>query len=216
MTKDELFAFYEKLYFHEIDMREKLNGRTQIFLAIIAAQFSLVTFLVNNTKNIEVRGAGDAYLVLLFATILYLCAALFYFVRSWYNYEYAFLPAANATEEYRNLLIETYKKYDNAVSLVENVLKDYVSKYYAECSTQNTLNNDQRTRHFHNTATSLIFSFCFSIITIALFYLANLNVENEAIHKVQITKPILLENGVNARQQPAHQVPKEKARKGGN
>lgn len=179
MTKDDLFKFYEKLYFHEIEMREKLNARIQTYLAIIAAQFGFIAFIINNTQNLSLKGIGLSFIMLLSVTTLLLFLAIIYFVRSWYNYEYAFLPSANDTEDYRNQLIETYKNYDDAESLVENALKDYIYKYYAECSSNNTENNDRRSLNFHKTATVLIFSFCFSLITIALFYLTSLKFYNK-------------------------------------
>ena len=52
MNKDDLFKFYEKLYFHEIEMREKLNARIQIYLAIIAALFSLIAFTFKNVTKL--------------------------------------------------------------------------------------------------------------------------------------------------------------------
>lgn len=174
MNRDDLFKFYEKLYFHEIEMREKLNDRIQIYLAIIAVLFSLIAFILKNVTKLEFAGTGFSFIIILAVDIIFLFIAIYYFIRSWYNYEYAFLPSANDTEEYRNLLIETYKGYNQAESLVENTLKEYIYKYYAECSSTNTRNNDQRSLFFHKTATVLIFSFCYTVISIALFYLGDL------------------------------------------
>jgi hypothetical protein len=57
MPKNPLFDLYEKLYFHEIDVREKLSGRLQTPMAII---FSLVGVLAYLLQNFDKDTAGIA------------------------------------------------------------------------------------------------------------------------------------------------------------
>lgn len=173
MTQDDLFKLYQKLYFHEIDMREKLNSRIQIPLAIIVAQITLLGYILKCLTNIKSDFYGILVIILFVCTILLIATSIYYFIRSWYNYEYSFLPAANETEEYRSLLLETYRGYENCDLLVENALKDYLYNYYADCSTINTNNNDKRSIYIHKTSKYLIASFVIIFLTVAVVNLSN-------------------------------------------
>jgi len=79
MNRDNLFKFYEKLYFHEIEMREKLNARIQIYLAIIAALFSLIAFILKNVTKLEFAGTGFSFIIILAVDIVFLFIAIYYF-----------------------------------------------------------------------------------------------------------------------------------------
>jgi hypothetical protein len=48
MSKNPLFDLYEKLYFHEIEVREKLGGRLQTPMAIIVSLIGVLTYLLQN------------------------------------------------------------------------------------------------------------------------------------------------------------------------
>ncbi|MFZ3037397.1 MAG: hypothetical protein WA112_09030 [Rugosibacter sp.] len=51
MPKNPLCDLYEKLYFHEIEVREKLGGRLQTPMAIIVSLIGVLTFLIQNFDN---------------------------------------------------------------------------------------------------------------------------------------------------------------------
>jgi len=48
MTATELQQFYEKLYFHEIDARDKIQGRLQLSLTVLLAVGGALVFLIQN------------------------------------------------------------------------------------------------------------------------------------------------------------------------
>ena len=48
MAKNPLFDLYEKLYFHEIEVREALGGRLQTPMAIIVSLIGVVVYLLQN------------------------------------------------------------------------------------------------------------------------------------------------------------------------
>jgi hypothetical protein len=174
MNKEQLFKFYEKLYFHEIESREKISSRLQLPLAIIIGQIGLIGYILKQFK-IYNNFIIIVCMVLFGITILFLGFALKHFIKSWYNYEYSFLPTASDTEKYRSTLINTYNDYEDRDKLVENALKDFIYKYYIDCSTINTVNNDTRSFHFHRTASNLIISFALSIVTLGTLFFSHIN-----------------------------------------
>ena len=51
MEKNELYQLYEKLYFHELETRDKITGRLQVPLAIFISIISLAGYML---KNVDV------------------------------------------------------------------------------------------------------------------------------------------------------------------
>ena len=149
MDKKELLRFYEKLYFHEIDYRDKLTARLQLPLAINISFLSLLGFMVRNI-NFECR---TNYLILfiifiIFSTVLLIIGIVF-FIKAFYGHTYEFIPTANETENYRLKLDSIYKEYENGLELANTYLEDYLYKYYCECSSNNAIVNDKRSENLH-------------------------------------------------------------------
>jgi thiosulfate reductase cytochrome b subunit len=156
MIKDELFKLYEKLYFHEIDIREKFNARLQVPLAILVAQVSFLGYMLQNAVH------GRSVSLLIAFWILYLLScfstgkAILDFFWSWYGYTFSFIPSAKETEQYHQQLIELYKEYDDTEKLVKNGIDQYLYKYYQECSSVNTENNDKKALRLHKSMSWVI------------------------------------------------------------
>lgn len=156
MIKDELFKLYEKLYFYEIDIREKFNSRLQLPLAILVAQISFLGYMLRNAGFSEPTFLLTAFWLLYFGSCVSTSFAIFHFVRSWYGYTFSFIPAAKKTEEYHQKLIKLYKEYDNSEELVKNGIDQYLYKYYQECSSVNTDNNDNKSLKLHKSMSWVI------------------------------------------------------------
>jgi hypothetical protein len=54
------------------------------------------------------------------------------------------LPTANATETYRQQLIELYGPFENSEALVASAMREYLYQYYMAFSSTNAVNNDAR------------------------------------------------------------------------
>lgn len=114
--KNPLFDLYEKLYFHEIEVREHLGSRLQTPMAIIVSIFAVLGFLIQGFDNQQATSAAILFVVLFVASAVSLIGAIYFFIRSWYGNTYAFLPSAEDTEKYRQVLDTTYKQYKEARS----------------------------------------------------------------------------------------------------
>lgn len=191
MGKNPLFDLYEKLYFHEIEVREKLGGRLQTPMAIIVSLTGVLAYLLQNFDKDHSGKSTVAFLVLLILSTVTLFAVVYFFVRSWYGNTYAFLPSAEATEQYRQLLESTYKQYKDGDTLSETHLNDYLCSKYITCSTQNTLCNDRRSLNIHKTNGTLILATILVALTFLVFFLGNLDKTNlNKPTEVVIVKPV--------------------------
>ncbi len=175
MIKDELFKLYEKLYFHEIDIREKFNARLQLPLAILVAQISFLGYMLQNAVQTETCFLLIAFWLLYVFSCISTGMAIFYFVRSWYGYTFSFIPPANETEKYHQQLIKLYKEYDNTESLVETGINQYLYSYYHECSSINTDNNDKKALSLHKSLTWVIAAILLSFFVFVPYHFGGLD-----------------------------------------
>jgi hypothetical protein len=51
MNEDQLFQLYEKLYFHELDRREKLSARLNMPLAVLVAITDFLSYMLQNRQE---------------------------------------------------------------------------------------------------------------------------------------------------------------------
>jgi hypothetical protein len=78
MKRKELFQLYEKLYFHEIDAREKITARQQVPLAILLAMTSVYAFIA---KGISTESEGlwaNVFAVSLVVSVLLFITSVFF------------------------------------------------------------------------------------------------------------------------------------------
>jgi hypothetical protein len=189
MDKDGLFSLYEKLYFHEIEVREKLTGRLQLPLAILVGELGLIGYMLSNKTNVAFSYyicAFWSFYILSCASVL---AAIYYFIRSWHGYEYSFIPSPSAIDVYRCQLIEFYTDDEEKEILVKSALKNFLYDYYCKCSSKNTDNNDRRSITLHKTSTFLIVSVVLLFCSFIPFYFGNFDKANRP-QAVIISAPI--------------------------
>ncbi|OFZ67467.1 MAG: hypothetical protein A2V79_10280 [Betaproteobacteria bacterium RBG_16_56_24] len=182
MTKNPLFDLYEKLYFHEIEVREKLSGRLQVPMGIIVSLIGVLGFLIQNFDKQQATSAAGLFVMLLVVCAITLCRAIYFFVRSWYGNTYAFLQSAEETEKYRLLLESTYKQYKEGNVLAENYLNDYLCSNYIKCASQNTRCNDLRSLYLHKTNGTLIIATLLVAVSFLAFFFGDLD-------RTQVNKP---------------------------
>lgn len=174
MDKEDVFGFYEKLYFHEIDSREKLNARLQIPLMLIVSFVGVLAFLLQNYWHQGFSASAVSFLSLFALSFIALCIAAYYFVRSCFGNEYSFLPDAQSTEEYRQKLCDLYKPYASGTQIASDHFSDYLMSYYIQRSTENTNCNDRRCISLHRTNYALIITAAFTFFSFLSFYLGGL------------------------------------------
>lgn len=168
------------MYFHELEVREKITSRLQLPLAILLAAFSFFGFLINNTELDSPTNGFYIFLVSSSISALLLFIASYHFIRAFWGHSYDFIPTATESENYRNQLIETYKEYDDCEVLVNDYMEEYLYKYYAECSSLNTEVNDRRSETLHWCNTFIVLSVIPILVSYALFNVYNLD-KNETL-----------------------------------
>ena len=173
MNKDQLFLLYEKLYFNELDRREKLSSRLNIPLAILVAIIGFMSFMLKNApRDIETIW-HTVFWIFFIATCIAIVVGAWFFKSSWFGHTDKLLPTANETENYRETLIELYEEYEEKDALVETVLKEYLYNYYKQFSSENTTNNDARAYHLYRATYAITVAVLFAFISFIPYFLDN-------------------------------------------
>ncbi|WP_319549868.1 hypothetical protein [Desulfogranum marinum] len=197
MEEGKLFDLYEKLYFHEVEAREKLSARMQIPLAISLAILGVIANIIKGLSFSVASVWCYVFWLVFGASVVLFVFALKHFVRSFYGHAYQFLPPANETERYRLDLIETYKGYEEGEVLSKKYFNQYIYNYYNECSSVNTAINDSRSEALHKCNTYLIL--CALPLAIAFLTFTFSGVDKNSVdkeYKVKITNSFKLPQNI--------------------
>lgn len=192
MEDKDIYSLYEKLYFHEIDSREKLNARLNTPLTLIASFIGVLAFLLQNYAHQKFTIAEIIFLLLFLVAAIFLVISTYFFIMSWYGHTYSFLPDAKETEKHRQDLITIYKPYENGLQLASKYFSDSMISQYINCSSANTACNDKRSMNLHKTNRSLIITSLITFVAFLAFFLGDLDKSKiKKITEVSIVNPIL-------------------------
>ena len=202
MDKKELFEFYQKLYWHDIEAREHLNNRLQIPLGIIVALAGLLGFLLQNYEHKTLDWTTGSFIGFLATASVGLVIATTLLVLSGYRHEYSFVPEASVMELHRISLENYYATYPNLGLSAADAFNDYLLKHYIDYSSTNTRINDKRSERLHQTNTAIIGTAVVLVAAFLLFYFGRLdkNHEDKTV-KVLITSPVVMKGAVMSQSQ---------------
>lgn len=201
MTDDELKKLYERIYFGEIDARDKVHSRLQLSLTLLLAVGGAVVFLL---QNFDYQAGSWTALRVAFAIffsggVVGLVFAAGWFVQAFRSSGYRFLPDSEQTAAYRVELGRTYEAYEQNDRLISDALDKYITGYYIDCGAFNTRVNDRRSAYLHSCNGAIVISAVALMLAFLAFNFGGLDrgrIRPPA--EVQVTKPVdvrLLEKG---------------------
>ncbi len=172
MNRVDRRKFYEKLYFHELEVRDKVENRLKLPFSIFAIVFTLAVFLFNEVlvkKSVTV----DAFFWTVYlGALLALVFAVGFFIVSWYGYTYKMLPTASDVEAYYGQILTDYQKVSphKARAWAKEAFDDYLMETFKTYATHNTRNNDRKAFYLHRCVTALIISFMLICVAFYPYY----------------------------------------------
>lgn len=173
MTPRERFELYEKLYFHEIDRRDKLHARLNLPLVMLIGLLSFFGFLLSKAPTSSSYWLSICFWSLYDCAFALLMIAAWHFKQAWArgNYDYV-LPVVSKIDEYRATLDKHYEG-DEEQSRAE--FERVILNYYIRGATTNAENNDTRNSELHSCSGYVIASFVLSLLSFIPLYLASPN-----------------------------------------
>jgi len=150
---DPLFKFYETLHYHQIDVRDKLHTKFQIFLVAAIPLIGCIITMMKATPPHPFLSMPFSCVLNLLA-LLYLFCASFFFVSSYIGKKYFFMGYAIDIDEYRKHDLVPKKEFE--VFLLEDLIST---------TSKNQLVNDKRSKE-------IFIGNCFTIVAVCLVIIA--------------------------------------------
>lgn len=172
MDFNERFSFYEKLYFHELERKEKLIGRLNLPLAMLVGLTSFLGYMLNKAPTTE--DGWPAVFFWSFYGIAVICIAVsaWEFKSAWGRREYDFiLPTTENLENYRLKIQDYYKDEEDGENTHKQIFKETIYNYYITGTSRNATNNDKRGENLNQLSIYLVAAIVFSMLSFLPFYL---------------------------------------------
>lgn|GEM_PF-3198306 len=154
---------YKEEYHKEFDRKSKIDSRLTLPYGIITVLFGLLANFFNRMNSSLIRFSGLMYLAGIIGFIICLAFAVCRLIRSYYGYEYRYMPNSLEQEKY-------YKKLDNLYENDEDKIyffNKFLITKYCRCNKRNSIINDIRSELLHKTNNFIIAALIFSIVTMS-------------------------------------------------
>ncbi|PTU32249.1 hypothetical protein [Stenotrophobium rhamnosiphilum] len=176
MDDDKTLVFHEKLYFHELDCREKLIQRLQLTLAILTGIVGgwMYIFSRLNFSGPSQPFVWAIFLVCFACGSVLLAIACFKFVKALWGHSYDCLPVATEIENYRIQMYDTYKEFSDGPETAAGYFRKFLIQYFSECAAHNAKQNAERYDFLHESVSCIVYSIPFILIAAISFLLGGL------------------------------------------
>lgn len=169
MDRDKVLTLYEKIYFHELDSRDKLIARLQLSLALLSAAIGAAGYLVTKVnQEAEVNSLVIfAYWFPYLLSSACMAVACFWFIKALWGHTYECIPLTSSLDSYRSSLDTFYRDQEITHELPKSHFHDSIIAYYSRCSSANAAVNATRFLAIHMSMRALICSM--PLLAIATF-----------------------------------------------
>jgi hypothetical protein len=178
---------YERLYFHEIEVREQLNSRLQLPLSLIVVLAGAFAYLLQSADHSLAGYVSHAFKMALALTGSALLCSAYLFARAAWWHNYKFLPYANQTAHSWKELTEYDAKYGTAIA--DRTMAAYLKGHFIEGATANAHNNDLRSAYLHWCNMAVIITSGFALVAFLTFVLGDLG-RKQSVTQVSIAQPV--------------------------
>lgn len=194
----QLDALYEKIYFHEIDGRDKVTQRLQLPLVAFLAIAGFVGSLIQNVRRADTSLSADVFLALLVLAVVALTLAMVFFVASLTGKKYLHLQAPEDWVSHQAECTDLYREYDHAGKLTSAALTKNLVATYVLCGTVNGAINAKKAFYLFMLLRCLIAGACFTAFAFGVFFAAKLDKNlTKVTHRVEIVSPLTLKGVAN-------------------
>lgn len=171
MDDKERFAFYEKVFYQELDRKEKLYARLSMPLAMLVAIVTFLSYMLSKAPTTEDGTASVFFWIFYLITCLMLLIGTLYFRAAWALRDSdRGLPTLMELETHRRSFSDDFEKYWNTPEEANAHFKSLVLDYFIVGATINTENNDKRGIYLRALANYVTTALLLSVLSFLPFY----------------------------------------------
>lgn len=182
MDWNDRFKLYERLYFNELDRREKLSARLSLPFAAMVAVIGLLSYMLNSGKHLPGGLTAQIFWLTFAASSIFLLVGAWFFRKAWYGSTDQSIPTASVLEERHSLLLENNSTQPEQKELTRDQFSKEVFDYFVQTSSVNNANNNYRTNSIYRANVSLTIAILLAFISVIPFYLAT-NHQSESMSR---------------------------------
>lgn len=172
MDDKERFAFYEKVFYQELDRKEKLYARLNMPLAMLVVIVTFLSYMLNKAPTNEGGIASVFFWIFYLSTFVMLLIGALYFRAAWSLRDSdRGLPTLMELETHRRSFSDDYEKYWDTPEEADTHFKNLVLNYFIEGATVNTENNDKRGIYLRSLSNYVATALLLSVLSFFPFYI---------------------------------------------
>ena len=165
------FTFYEKIYFYELERKEKLISRLNLPLAILGVLLSFLSYMLGIAPSSQDGFAGVSFWIFYLSAVFCLLCGAYYFRSSWQLRDFdRGLPTLCELERYRADATAHFAVHGENDDDAETYFKTIILSYYIEGATVNTVNNDKRGAKLVSLSNYVTLTMILSVLSFIPFY----------------------------------------------
>lgn len=169
MNNQEAFEFYQKLHFHEINIRYKINDRLQIPLVIILSFAAAHAYLIKDVSCEHMSCWYTIFLIVFALSFVFFIISIIFFMWVFSGDYYKLMPPATTIEELREGLTKTHSQENNQEELVSKDFREYLRDCYERCASYNAKVNSKRSERLYVTSRLLAITAGLLIVAFLIF-----------------------------------------------
>ncbi|MDC6383313.1 hypothetical protein BW687_024410 [Pseudomonas graminis] len=171
MDKDERFSFVEKVYYYELERKEKLIARLSLPLAILVALLTFFSYMLEKAPITAAGSVGLFFWIFYWYACICLGLGVWKFWRAWNLrvFDKALTTLENI-EAYRNSMLELYADFDDGEEEADKQISLLIYNQYVTGATTNALNNDRRLAYLNELSTFMAATIFFALLSFIPFY----------------------------------------------
>lgn len=199
MDSRERFAFFEKLYFHELEAREQMTTRVQIPLTLLTAAIGALGFMGQNIDREISNGWTTWFYSLFLLSVIFVIVSGYFCTKCASGHWYQMTSFANQWQDYYQSCVDTYASQpaENRISLTESAFLATIQGKYVECASANARINELRAYYFNRTINLFLVALSFISVTFIIYFIGSLD---KSLHnrpaEIKIVTPVLLKGDV--------------------
>ncbi|HDY7993030.1 TPA: hypothetical protein ACGUT0_003670 [Vibrio vulnificus] len=186
MYKDDEFVFYEKLYYHELESKQKIDLRLQSLIVFTAAWLNAVAYILQTIDLNESTMTLLFFYNLITLYCVFIVRSLYFSISSFYGSVYQYLEKPSVFRNYYNEYYDYCKDNNKSTKEAKNELKLFIMDSITSCTDNNSNLNDLRSKNAFEATRWLVYSFAPFTLAFVIFIVFNLDLKHP-------TKPILIE-----------------------
>lgn len=164
---EELFAHFEKRYFHETDRKDQLFQRLNIPLAAIFAISGFYAIILSLRLEALSTGWLVWFWVVATASLLCMIIGAYFFVDALLGGVDKVLATPQDLDEWKHQLVDHYKEEGSTHSICVAIRKNLFENYML-CTTVISINNERRANSIYRSSIFLVSAAALAVIAYAI------------------------------------------------